>query len=299
MGSQVHRIAADLFERVVKPLVAGGQLSPPEPIGPDDALPVAESLAANSRTSTHACWVDVARVRRARLLVPIDTLPWVGRDEALMAVMLNDMLLGVDPELGSLLAPKRCQHVLDGVLRMLGTSGEQPMLGPPATLGDALVRHATFGMLWSLQRTDTKVTWWCGGAKFAGRRPPSRLMLWPRVRRVASRTDAVTLADMAGEHAELQARMAACMQGLMRLTPLTDLAAAGRTQPPFVWSGPLQALLLTHEGYTLATRAARAEWSDRTMPALKKAAAGLSASPAVRSAMKCFLQELESMTGVA
>ena len=285
---------AELFERVVKPLVLGGPLRPLDPIGPTHAMEIA-GQAAQGITAADASWVTVARVRRARVLCPIDTLSGLSGSEWMMVVALNDLIRSTDPDVNSLFSPDRAGQVVQGAIEILA---QVPAAG---TLGEALARHATFAQMLSLRRRDTTVIWWCGSRSFAGREPPDRLLAWPKVRRVRAQHAELDMTAMSSGSESTRAAYLDALRALLARTPLTDLATAGRRAPTFAWSSPTVSLLSGAAGRNLAMRALRTPGPGNTLVSLRKAAESITPppSPHVRRTVHAVIQELEAWGSAA
>lgn len=280
---------AELFERVVKPLVLGGAFRPLDPLGPKLAAEVAGQVGQGI-TAADASWVTVARVRRARVLCPVDTLPGLSASEWMMIVALNDLIRSTDPEVNTVFSPDRDGQVLQGALEVLA------QVPAAATLGEALARHATFAQMLSLRRQDTTVIWWCGSRRFAGREPPDRLLAWPKVRRVRSQETELDLTAMSSGSEAKQSAYLDALRALLARTPLTDLATAGRRAPAFAWSSPTVSLLSGTAGRNLAMRALRSRGPGNPLAALRKAAESITPPPSahVRRTVNAVVQELEA-----
>lgn len=284
----------ELFTRVVKPLVLGGPVFPLDPIGPVAAPELAQQ-ATRALSAADSSWVDVARVRCARTLCPVDALPSIGEHEWLMIVAINDLLRSTDPELKTFLSPGRAGQVVAGVLEILD------QVPASRTIGEALVRHATFQQMMSARRTDTVISWWCGSRAFAGRQPPDRLLSWPRVRRVRTNREELDLAAMAAGSEATKATYLDAVRALLARTPLTDLATAGRAAPPFAWTSPTVSLLGVSSGRNIALRVLRMNASSQLFNAVRGAARTMDPPPSadVRRLVGAAIQELEAWAGAA
>jgi hypothetical protein len=193
--------------------------------------------------------VDAARLRRARALCALDLVPELDTTQWAMAAALNDLLQVTNDELSSFATRSRHGALLSATRRLCEA------LPPPSDLGQALGRHATFGRLLGLSRSDARVSWWTGSSVFRGREPPTRLQRWPRLRRVEVQHDRVPLVSMA-EWAPVDAgEYLATIGALLRCSPLTDLATVARQSPAFAWSPSTLGLVASHAGCNLALRA--------------------------------------------
>jgi hypothetical protein len=263
--------AEELAHEVLAPLVLGGPVRPVRPFGGPLGLRlgIGEAPGSGRRIAdAELCTrLDVARVRRARLLVPSDALP--GLDEGDWAVLaaLNDILQLTNHHLGGPLTKGRYPRVLAN-LRWLCER-----IPAPRDVEGALSRHATFARVLDLGRTDSHVSWWTGSARFRGETPPARLLAWREIRRVHVDAKRVPLADMTlGIPAVPLADFADVLSLWLTRTPLTDLATCARQAPPFGWSASTLSLVATPPGRMLAFRALAGEPADAVLAALARAA---------------------------
>ncbi len=271
--SDVVRMAAELHERVIAPLVTGKQLRPIDPVEPAQAEATAE-VGAGSAHGSDASWVELMRVRHVRVLCPIDALSPPGRAEWLMAAALNNLLIAANAETNSLFSPHKTRHVLEWADRILDG------VAPVGTAGEALGRHATFFRLLQIERVDVHVSWWSGSATFRGRAAPGRLLSWPELRRVHVRNDRLTLADMVSDNDTLREAFDRTLGSLLAATPLTDLASCTRKRPGFRWTAPILSLAATDAGHALAVRALRHGAGDGAVGVLREALQMLNGSSA-------------------
>ncbi|HVY47669.1 MAG TPA: hypothetical protein VHB21_17390 [Minicystis sp.] len=263
MGDALGERFEQLVHRVLAPLVLGGPVHLVRPVGARAALSIGDRTLADGELETR---LDVARVRRARLLAPVDTLaPIDGASYALLAA-LNDLLQVTNHELGGPFTRGRYHRLLANVQAVCEA------VPPPHDVGAALGRHATFARVLDLARTDTTVRWWTGSARFRGQRPPGRLLLWPGVRQVHLDERKVPLAELvAGVPLPEDAYREVLALWLGR-TPLTDLATATRKAPRFGWSASTLALVATAPGRALAFRAMARQPSELVTVVLARAA---------------------------
>ena len=245
--SELGERAVALGTQILAPLVLGDALLPIRPIGLEMALEIGVERRLEDDQQRSA--VNAARLRRARALCALDALPELDPSEWAMAAALNDLLQVTNEELSSFATRGRHGTLLAATRRLCDS------IAPPADLGQALCRHATFGRLLELKRTDTRVSWWTGSATFRGRAVPGRLQCWPRLRRVDVQTETVALCEMATSLPIDQGDYIGTIGALLRCSPLTDLATVARQSPAFVWSPSTLGLVATHAGCNLALRA--------------------------------------------
>lgn len=255
------RLVVELAERVLLPLTAGGELRPLPPIGEARALAALEyaSHAAGALSEVRA-----RRLRVARRLCPVDALGDPGPGEWLMLFALNDLLQSMNSTLVGTLAESRPQKLLGLAHRTAERAGA------PASVGEALARHATFSRLLELVRIDTEVSWWVGRRVFRGARPPARLLKWQRVRRVSVHESRLSLGEMNAANEQAQPAFETTLRTLLAASPLTDLASAGRALLPFRWTGSTLAFVSTPSGRRLAGRALERATSPRAALAALK-----------------------------
>lgn len=278
----------ELVTGIVAPLVLGGRMEPVRPLGPRLGLAIGEgrSVADSDLRSQ----LDVARVRIARLLAPVDTVSDLTPEDFALAAAFNDLLQVSNQDLSGPFTRGRHTQLLDAAVS-LATAVPRPR-----TIAEALSRHTVFARALEVIRTDTTVSWWTGSASFRGRPVPPRLMLWRDLRRVREDTRRIPLVEMSTDIAVLSgdAWLDALNTWLSR-SPLTDLATAARRAPGFRWSDPTLSLISTVPGRTLAFRAlARQRHTDVT-GALERATAALPAdAQGARELCVGFLQEIGS-----
>lgn len=236
-----------LCQNVLAPLVLGGPLKPVRPFGPTLGRNIGQNRSIiDNELRTR---IDIARVRRARLIAPIDALPPISEHEFALTAALSDLLQATNHELGGTLRSSRYTRLLAGVNELIES------IAPPHTIEEALSRHALFCRVFELSRTDTKVSWWTGKAHFRGQKPPSRLLLWPNARRVSTLEESVELAEMcSGFSGAEPVLFEQALRHWLSRTPLTDISNLLRIQPLFRWSGPSLSLVAISPGRTLALR---------------------------------------------
>lgn len=264
-SAAMERRLDELARGVLVPLVLGGTMRLVRPIGSDLAMRIGEG-----RTLTDAdlrSRVAVARVRRARLIAPIDTLPELDEADWALVAALNDLLQATNHELSSVVSRGRHARLLASVAALC------ERIEVPRTIGAALSRHATFARALEVVRTDRTVAWWTGAqASFRGQSPPKRLLAWPKLRKVTVDERRVPLAEMgAGLEALPLGRYLDGLSLWLGRTPLTDLATAARERPAFAWSASTLALVSTAPGRTLVLRALARQPADRVLGALRAA----------------------------
>ncbi len=238
----------ELAEAVVGPLVLGGTLLPVRPVGPRLALRFGEGrriVDDDLRTR-----IDVARVRVARQLVAIDTLPDISPAEWALVAAFNDLVQVTNHGLSGPLT--RARHA-----RLLGLVRELCAAVPPCrTPLDALCRHALLSRVLEAFRTDCTLRWWTGSASFRGVPVSKRLSAWPEVRKVQIDRMRVPLVKMVDGIAGISLDdYHGAVSALLAGTPLTDLATADRGAPTFTWSKATLSLVGSPLGRRLAARA--------------------------------------------
>jgi hypothetical protein len=293
--------ATGLGARVIAPLVLGGTLCPVRPIGIDMALEIGRERRIEDDELRMA--VDGARLRRARAVCAVDALPELSAAQWTIAAALNDLLQVTNDELSGFATRSRHAALL-GTTRQLCEA-----IAPSADLEEAIARHATFGRVLELVRTDQRLSWWTGSALFRGRTPPTRLGRWPRLRRVDVQQDRVPLVSMADWAPVDAGEYLATLTALLACSPLSDLATVDRKAPAFVWAPSSLALVSTHAGCNLALRAfatrepSATVWSRKVrelgaaaLAALERASNGLPDAGAGRHIALGFTQVFREAT---
>lgn len=280
----------ELVRQVLGPLVLGGQLTLVRPVGAKLALALGHE---RSIVDPDLCSrIALVRVRRARLLAPVDSLPELGPDEVALACAFNDLLQLTNPALQGALSRDRASRLLESVLALC------ERVPPPSTVGAALARHATFSRALHVLRSDTRVSWWTGAADFRGVAPPPRLLLWPALRRVCVEQERVGLETMAlGVDGLTQDAFVGALGHWLTRSPLTDLAQAARREPRFAWSAVTLSLIASAPGRALARRALAREPADLVLAALGRATGSL-AEPRPRALAEALLSELREGAGL-
>ncbi|AUX41937.1 hypothetical protein SOCE26_033620 [Sorangium cellulosum] len=256
---------SELAANVLAPLVLGGPLHLVRPFGVRLALLLGDGAPAIDRDL--ASRIELARVRVARLIAPIDTLPELTSADWALLCALNDLLQLTNHELAGPLTRSRYPRLLASVRDLC------ELVPAPPDVATALSRHATFARVLDCFRTDAQVVWWTGSASFRGQPPPPRLLRWRQLRNVTVSTRRVGLAEMAQGIPGLAAPDYADALALwLTRTPLTDLATATRKSPPFAWSASTLAIVATVPGRSLAYRALLRQPHDLAVAALARAA---------------------------
>jgi hypothetical protein len=239
-------IADRLFAGVMAPLVLGGPLLPGHAIGARTALSFGDDWLPGDRDLADR--VAAARVRRARKLVPIDTLPDPGAADWALGAAFHDLLQTANPIFDAPLRRRSAARILDLVHATL------ERVPASTSAREALVRHTWLARAPEVARTDTEVKWWVGSRTFLGVDPPDRLTAWPEIRRVEIIRRPTPLLELAPLAVDRD-RLSEALSTLLARTPLTDLATCTRAAPAFAWRRSTLALLGTRAGRTLAFRA--------------------------------------------
>jgi hypothetical protein len=273
MPERPSEIVAEVLRRVLTPAALGTPLQIGQPFGRKRAASAAESLAGKPsagdagapaegevRALLHAGIgdsTDEAVVRRLRALAPIDVESLGARldpTSVRLAALAHDAIAAFHPDLIGVFGGGRRPTVL-----LDSTAAALAEVPPPASLREALLRHAWLGPMFEFELVRTGVKFWVGSRDFVGAEPPARLLAWPEVRRV-HRTDrrrslleipALFEGDTRAALAEPWGR---CMACLLAATPLTDLAHADRLAPTFVAGPALASLVESEAGARLARR---------------------------------------------
>jgi hypothetical protein len=255
----------ELTEQVLSPLVLGGPVHPVRPLGVRVGLAIGAGRVISDADLRSR--LDVARVRIARLVAPVDTVPDLSAHDWALVAGLNDLLQVTNHELAGPLTRGRHARLLASVVELC-----ERVLAP-RTVAAALSRHATFARVLECVRTDTVVSWWTGRASFRGQAPPGRLLKWPNLRNVQIDARRVGLTEMAqGIPSVAPDEYAAALALWLTRSPLTDLATATRRSPPFAWSPSTLAIIAAGPGRTLAYRLLIRQGREQTVSTLERAA---------------------------
>jgi hypothetical protein len=255
----------ELCANVLGPLVLGGEIHPVRPIGARLALQLGG--AASVIDPDLRSRIDVARVRRARLLAPVDVVEEIDAPQVALLCALNDLLQLTNHNLAGPFTKGRAARLLANVI---ATCNETLA---PTSIADVLSRHATFARALDLARVDSTVSWWTGSAKFRGSKPPGRLLAWREFRRVHVDETRVPLPAMWGGLSWLDpAAYDEVLALWLSRSPLTDIATAARREPRFGWSASTLSLVATPPGRSLAYRALARQPAELVAPALTAAA---------------------------
>jgi hypothetical protein len=287
--SELGERAEALAEQVIQPLLVGGKLSPLRPFGARLALTLGEGrrIVDNDLRTR----VDNARLRVARTIVAVDLVPELDVHEWALAAMFNDLLQATNHELSSWAT--RGRH--DALAQAVAAACDR--LPPCRDLAAAVARHATFSRALEVARVDTRVSWWTGSETFRGQEAPTRLLAWPGLRRVGVQRTTVTLAAMAPGSFVSAGAYVHALGRWISASPLSDLASAARSSPPFAWSSSTVSLVSVVAGANLALRAIRHHARDgralrAASHALETAAAAL--APGAQNVALAFVRQLQA-----
>lgn len=270
MAEDRDAIAERLFAGVMAPLVLGGPVRPGHAIGARTALAFGEGRTpADTELEART---NEARVRRARRLVPVDSLPGPSAADWALAAAFHDLLQAANPVFD---APLR-RGAAARVLEVAAAALERVPL--PASANEALSRHTWLARAPEVTRTDSEVRWWSGKREYRGVDPPGRLQAWPRLRRVNVVRVPRPLLELTPIAVDRE-RLTAAVAELLTRTPLTDLATCTRTAPVFEWHPATLALVASGAGRTLASRALARSAAAEVDAALGRATRGLLAGP--------------------
>jgi len=259
-GVPPSALAERLFAAVVAPLVLGGKVVPSGAIGPRAASALHDARLACEGPLVRE--VTGARVRRARSLAPVDTVPELAASDWVLAAALHDLLHAANPGFSTPLRRGAARRILESAIAILES------VPVPANARQALSRHSWLARVLEVRRTDTQVSWWSETRRFLGRDPPARVQAWPALRRVTVLRTRPALLDLAPIAVD-RAIWVGAIGSLLTRSPLTDLATCGRKAPVFAWNASVLALIGEPTGRTLGLRAL-----DRGTPADVDAALG-------------------------
>ena len=194
MPESLPALAQSLVDKFIAPLVLGGEMRLLRPIGPKRAEALAHQ-AAEFEPAEGWAHVQMARVRIARLVAPLDALMPPTGDEWRLFVAIHDLFLATHPDYNQVFRKPFAKRVLQAAVATLTS------ISAPKTVGDALSRHTWFAHVLDVRRTDVSVSWWTGSATFRGGDAPSRLLAMPKLRRVKSVSTRVAPANWANHSA--------------------------------------------------------------------------------------------------
>jgi len=264
MAVDLSAVCDRLFKDFMAPLVLGGVVSPGKPIGGKTALLLTPDRPAHDPDLLSH--VNLARVRVARKLAPVDRFEPPSHAEWILAAMLHDVVQSTHPGFDAVFRRSAPNRLLDVAQLTLAR------VPPPLSVGDALSRHTWFHRIFEVTRTDVKLSWWTGSQTFLGTEPPARLMAWPEVRRVRKDEIPHPLMELPQSGAAVDAaKFSTTLTELLRRTPLTDVATCARGGPPFAWSDAAVALISSRNGRTLVVRALGRSKSSAVDAALGRA----------------------------
>ena len=110
--------------RVVARLVLGGRIELARPFGAKLALALGRGRTiADDALRTR---IDLVRVRRARMIAPVDTLPDLDPNDWAIACAFNDLLQVTNHELGGRFTRSRYQRLLGNVGVLVSFWGALP-----------------------------------------------------------------------------------------------------------------------------------------------------------------------------
>jgi len=276
----------ELVRHVLAPMVLGGRVEPQRPFGQRLGLALGEGrkLADSDLRSQ----LDVARVRVARLLAPVDTVLEITPEDIALAAAFNDLLQVSNLDLSGPFTRSRHVKLLESAVAL--ACG----VPRPRTIAEALSRHTLFARALEVIRTDSTVSWWTGSASFRGKPAPGRLMLWRDLRRVREDTRRVPLVEMGADVPSLAGELwLDAISAWLSRSPLTDLATAARRAPAFRWTDATLSLIATIPGRTLAFRALSRQRAADVAAALERATGALAGdSAAAQPAAQEFTKEV-------
>lgn len=225
------------WERVgrefLSPLWYGGAVRIDRPV-PPAALTDLEALEPLDDES------EAALARLCAELAPPARPLSIDRGTWAMVLAIYDLLSLTDPAM-SRWGTRRARPVVRRWVRVLLRTA-----GHPATRMQALVRHALVERVASLERRDVLVRNWAGALRYDGRPVPSRVLAWPRVRRVRTEARSVGLRELLRRvDASFRLDLATLFDAWERRSPLTTLLrmppnAFGRAELDVLGDGALR-----------------------------------------------------------
>jgi hypothetical protein len=265
LGDKLAERFEELAHQVLAPLVLGGPVNAVRPFG--GRLGLRLGIQRQIMDLDLRSRLDVARVRRARLLAPVDTVRPLDEGDWAVLAALNDLLQLTNHHLAGPLTRGRYARLLANIEWLC------ERIPAPGTIEDALARHVSFARSLEIVRTDSAISWWTGSARFRGEVPPSRLLAWKEIRRVQIDATKIPLSEMSLGVQGLSPDAFTEVLGLwLTRSPLTDLATATRKTPVFGWSASTLSLIATAPGRSLAFRSMLRQPADLVPAVLHRAA---------------------------
>jgi hypothetical protein len=204
----------DFFADVLLPLVSGGPIRVTDPLDADDLSNLARIELLDD---------DKLRQAREQVAAEITLSPPdfdLDTETLALTVALYDALWLSHPE-----AKDRSPRRLERVARFAEKCTQVP---PARTRETILARHTLLHHLFRISRTDRRVRFWVGSRTFLGREPPKRLLRWRDIRRVR--------VEEARRNWYRETEAPEAVRGIVRkllaASPLTDVIASGRVEPP-------------------------------------------------------------------
>jgi hypothetical protein len=285
MASDLTERAEDLFTRFIAPLVLGGELVPGKILGARKTLTIGvQRTVTNIDLAAH---VDLARIRIARKIAPIDRIEPMTPQEWALAACLHDIVQSTHPALAGLFRKDASRRILELVNLALDR------IPLSANAHDALSRHTIFSRALEIGRADIHVSWWTGSSTFRGSEPPPRLLAWPDLRRVHVDRTVLPLSDLPMKGNGIgTAPFLDTLGRWLSMSPITDLANAHRANPMFAWTESTLSLVASPVGRTLAVRAMRASSLPAKIIALERATATVDAHEQARKIARSVIADL-------
>ena len=211
---------ANWVEHFLLPLVAGGSVEVGPPLG---NATVSTILAAAEHGAPQA--LERARHKVAASLVADSPLYTLNEEDVRLGLVMHNLCCLQHPRIRRL-SPRRRAEIHACARALLS---EVPSIDSQAAL---IRRHTLTHRIGTIARLDTKIQFWLGEREFLGRPPPSRMMKWPRLRRVAVESQTHLLSQLLDEadRALLAAlRQASPLHSLLTLSSEGEFADAVRS----------------------------------------------------------------------
>lgn len=301
---QKLQLAFEQFARdFALPVAQGGTLHLGAPIGPAalDHFMHARPSDTLVEQRLYEAWL-----KRAADVVPVRSLPFPEPDAIALLLALYDMLVVTDPRLCGWPARAARPKVLAWVDSLVARAG------PPPTRESALARHAAVGRVLEVARDDLLVRTWAYTHRFAGRRPPPRLLAWKGLRRVHEDVSRVPADQLLGfsfpqedavepADAWLAAQLPPRVAALLAATPITDVLTCARKTPAFTFGPASTAALADPAIRTGVAQTLLVAGLDRAVVPLGNALLAMANAPAPPAAVGVvmrFLYELHVLAVV-
>ena len=209
---KVHELFESFLAGFVQPLICGGIAQQTR------ALPASTlDYFSLSHSTDYEVEEAIARgmIALASELCPVDHLPFPERGAMATAMALHNLSTLTDPMLNRAMARSARPRILDWVDTLTES------IRPPATRGEALVRHVLWSRFLHAKREDTVVKNWAYTYRFYGRPPPANVVALPKLRFVRQQHTQQSLPELLQDQPDLD--LATRFRRLLTRSPITEI----------------------------------------------------------------------------